>query len=267
MHAPLFSLRPLLYLFAFTLLPLLLHADTKEDFEAANRAYTYGSYDEAAKLFQALVDSQGYSAPLCFNLANAQARAGHPGQAMLNYERARALAPADRDIDHNLQLARKQAGLQPNSYRWWEVMLRTINWTFWLFLIIGCLTLILLAILGTTYATAWAARTRIPITKLRLMCRSILFVGIPLTLLFGYVEVSVIGFGDRIEGVVVAKKEAVIRLSPFESAEKVGTIPEGELVSVQNRHNDFLRIEARDHHYGWVQEKAIEPVIPGSFTP
>jgi hypothetical protein len=81
----------------------------------------------------------------------------------------------------------------------------------------------------------------------------------------GYVELSTVGFNDRIEGVVVAPKEAILRLSPFDSADSIGTIPEGELVTVEDRHNDYLRIEARNHHFGWLQEKDLEPVIAGSF--
>ena len=147
------------------LVPFLLHADTELD--AANRAYTYGNYDESAKLFQQIIATRGYSAPLCFDLANAEAKAGHTGAAILNYERARYLAPADRDIDHNLQLARKQAGLEPNSYRWWQIALRSIDWTVWLAIIAACLLLIFLAIVGTAYASAIAADTKIPVRLLQ----------------------------------------------------------------------------------------------------
>jgi len=34
---------------------------------------------------------------------------------------------------------------------------------------------------------------------------------------------------------------------------------------VENKHDDYLWIEARDHHFGWIQRKDIEPVIAGSF--
>ncbi len=44
----------------------------------------------------------GYSAAALYNLANAYARAGKPGLAVLNYERAKLLDPQDPDIDANL---------------------------------------------------------------------------------------------------------------------------------------------------------------------
>ena len=252
--------------FSLFLSPFLLHAGGSDpELDAANHAYTDGSYDESAKLFQQIIATRGYSASLCFDLANAEAREGHMGEAILNYERARYLAPADADIDHNLQLARKQAGLEPNSYRWWQIALLSINWMVWLGIMGACLLLIFLAVIGTAYAPALAAASKIPRRLLKNIFRAILFTGIPLCLLMGYVELSTVGFNDRIEGVVVAPKEAILRLSPFDSADSIGTIPEGELVTVEDRHNDYLRIEARDHHFGWLQEKDLEPVIAGSF--
>jgi len=269
-----FLLRPLRLLtfsffllpFCLFLLPFCLHADGPDaDLDAANRAYTAGNYDESARLFQQLIATRGYSAPLCFDLANAEARAGHTGEAMLNYERARYLAPGDRDIDQNLQLARKAAGLEPNPFRWWQIVLLSINWTVWLGIMAVVLLLIFVAVIGSAHTPAFSDFTRIRPPLLKTIFRAILFSGIPFCLLMGYVELSTIGFNDRIEGVIVAPKSATLRLSPFESADTVGTIPEGELVTVESQHNDYLWIEARDHHFGWIQEKDIEPVIAGSF--
>ena len=246
-------------------LPTRLHAESMDtDLNAANRAYTEGHYDDSAKLFQQIIASRGYSAPLCFNLGNAEAKAARLGPAILNYERARYLAPADPDIDHNLQLARKQAGLEPNSYRWWEMALRLI-YPFVGYLVIACLLLLLLALAGNSYAPAWATVSKIPEPVLRTILRGVFFVGIPIFFLLGFAELSAIGFTNRIEGVIVAPKEATLRISPFESSDRTGTIPEGELVTVEQRHDDYLRIEGRDHHYGWIQEKELEPVIAGSF--
>jgi len=128
-----------------------------------------------------------------------------------------------------------------------------------------CLLLIFLAVLGGAYAPALSSASKIPVRLLKNIFRAILFAGIPICLLLGYVELATVGFNDRIEGVVVAPKEATLRLSPFDSADSIGAIPEGELVTVEDRHNDYLRIEARDHHFGWVREKDLEPVVAGSF--
>lgn len=255
--------RALLILSLTLWLGTALKADDQLD--AANRAYSYGSYEEAAHLFQQIIDTRGYSAAVCFDLANAEAKAGHIGAAMLNYERARYLAPSDHDIDHNLQLARKQAGLDPNTYRWWQIMLRSINWTVWMSMIGVILFFIFLAVVGSPYVPQLAAKFKMSPYLLRNIFRLVIFIGIPLCLLLGYIELSTIGFNDRIEGVIVASKQATLRRSPFESADAIGKIPEGELVTVEDRYKDYLRIEGRNYHFGWIQEKDIEPVIAGSF--
>src|ERR1700682_4007582 len=62
----------------------------------------------------------GYSAPALYNLANAYARAGKPGLAVLNYERARLLEPNDSDIDANLRRVREMAGLPAEARNGFE---------------------------------------------------------------------------------------------------------------------------------------------------
>jgi tetratricopeptide (TPR) repeat protein len=240
-------------------------ARADDDLAAANQAYATGSYEEAASLFQKLVDQRGFSAPLCFDLANAEARAGHPGLALLNYERARYLAPTDAEIDHNLQLERKKAGLQPDSYRWWEIGLRSIDWSVWMGCIAAGLVLIFLAILGFAYLPALSAWTRIPAPVLRTAFRLVLFIGIPLCLLLGFIELSTIGFNQRIDGVIVAPNGVTVLVSPFDTSDNRGMIKEGQLVTVEDRHGDYLWVADRNNEFGWVKASDVAPVIAGSF--
>lgn len=241
----------------------VLRADvTDTRLDEANRACQEGRYDEAAILFGQLISDRGYSAPLCFDLANAELKAGHIGPALLNYERARYLAPGDPDINHNLQIARKQAGLDPDPYRWWQIVLRSIDWTVWLGIILGALALLLLALIGTTCADAWGPGLGISPRPLRRFFKGVIFICVPVVLFFAFVELSAAGFNARIEGVIVAK-QVPLRLSPFESSDQTGTLPEGDLVTVEKKYNDYFWVDERSQQSGWVQEKAIEPVLPG----
>ncbi len=245
----------------FLLLAALLISWARGDdaVDTANRAYTKGSYDEAAGMFQKIIDERGYSSSLCFDLANAEAQAGHPGAALLNYERARYLAPTDRDIDHNLQLERQKAGLKPNPYRWWEIALRSIDWSVWMGCIAAGLFLIFLAIVGLSYLPALGARTKLSAGTWRTIFRLVLFIGIPLCLFLGYVELATVGFNHRIDGVIVASKGATLWVSPFDSSDTRGVIAEGELVTVEDRHSGYLWIAARDKQFGWVRQGDVAP--------
>jgi len=75
-------------------------------FEQANAFYKQERFDSAAAYYQKAVDAGTRSSVLYYNLGNACFRLGHMGPAILNYERARQLAPTDPDIDHNLRFAR-----------------------------------------------------------------------------------------------------------------------------------------------------------------
>lgn len=244
-----------LFFLLLLLLALPVRAESADaQLDAANRAYQEGHYEESARLFGQLIETDGYSASLCLDRGNAELKAGRLGAALLDYERARYLAPGDAGINRNLQLARRQAHLEPNPYRWWQVVLRGIDWTVWLAVVLGCLALMLLAIVGRAFLPAGGRR----------VCRGLLFVSIPLFLFCGFVELIAIGFSDRVEGVVTVK-EATLRLSPFESAERTGSVPEGELVTVEKRHDHYLWIDDRSRQSGWVDEKEVAPVVPGSF--
>ncbi len=87
-------------------------ADTRsadiDTFTIANNLYVVGNYQEAANLYQQLIE-QGYSdGRLYYNLANAQFQLDNIGEAILNYRRAQLLLPRDSDVRENLTVARQQ---------------------------------------------------------------------------------------------------------------------------------------------------------------
>jgi tetratricopeptide (TPR) repeat protein len=82
-------------------------ADSPEaTFDAACRDYEQGHWDAAADGFRSLLRYGLSDARLEYNLANAEYKRGRVGEAILHYERARRLAPADRDTLANLAITR-----------------------------------------------------------------------------------------------------------------------------------------------------------------
>jgi hypothetical protein len=75
-------------------------------FETACRAYDAGRWDEAAEGFRSLLRYHIADYRLEYNLANAEYKRGRLGEAILHYERARRLNPADKDTAGNLAIAR-----------------------------------------------------------------------------------------------------------------------------------------------------------------
>lgn len=76
--------------------------------EEADSAYLAGNYKEAALLYDEIVQQQGISAPLLFNMGNAYMKAGDYGMAMLSYQRAKKLDPSNKRINSNLNYLREK---------------------------------------------------------------------------------------------------------------------------------------------------------------
>ncbi len=89
------------------LLSLCALTFAQSDFDIANAAYAEGRYEEAATIYQALIDEQP-DATLYYNLGNARFKQGELAQAILNYERALRLQPNHKDAQYNLAFAQSR---------------------------------------------------------------------------------------------------------------------------------------------------------------
>jgi tetratricopeptide (TPR) repeat protein len=72
-------------------------------FNKANHEYQEQKYAEARDTYQQIITAGIQSSDLFYNMGNACARLGKTGEAVLYYERARKLAPRDRDVATNLR--------------------------------------------------------------------------------------------------------------------------------------------------------------------
>jgi hypothetical protein len=215
-------------------------------FDAANQAMAEGNPTQAARGFESLITRQGYSAAVLFNLANAQLRAGKTGQAILNYERARWLAPRDADLATNLRLAqeRTQVALAASS------PLRFADWFTvdgWAGLAAGSLLLVT----ATLPLALLLPRQRAVLRVARILA--------VMTLLSSLVAIGA-RWGELNRAVVVAKS-APARISPVTLGPALLTLPEGTMVNIVKSHGSFTLVSAQNGQRGWVNCDTIEPVI------
>lgn len=111
------------------------------EIEAADSAYYKGNYDEAAALYSEVMEREGISAGLLYNLGNAYYKLGRTGEAMVCYERARKLEPGNKAINQNLNFLRqrvtdankgalqgKQGNVEPDQDTFIEGLYRMIAW-------------------------------------------------------------------------------------------------------------------------------------------
>lgn len=190
----------------------------------------------------------GYSAAALYNLANAYARAGKPGLAVVNYERARLLDPNDPDIDSNLRRVREAAGLPPESRDGFERMAR----------IASPHILAWVGVLGFLIAGVGAlARRHYPEHRRKLLLTAL--VGISL---LGVTVGSGVALWPIMHEAVVITKTAPVRVSPVPIEEPLFAVPEASIVRMGAEHDGFVLVQTKAGRTGWMQRASLAPIVP-----
>ena len=83
----------------------LVSAVTKAE---ADQAYQENKFTDAIMAYEAILETEGESADIYYNLGNCYYKTKNIAKAVLNYERAWLLKPGDADIRFNLELARSK---------------------------------------------------------------------------------------------------------------------------------------------------------------
>jgi tetratricopeptide (TPR) repeat protein len=191
--------------------------------------------------------SAGYSAPALYNLANAYARAGKRGLAVLNYERARLLEPNDPDIDANLRQVREASGLPPESRsrfeRWAEFASpRLLAWV---------------GLLGVGIAGVSAlARLRYKTHRRKLLAAALLGIS-----LLGLSVGNGVALWPVIHEAVITHA-APVRVSPVPIEEPLFVLPEAAVVRMSAEHDGFVLVRADSGRTGWVPSADLVPIVP-----
>jgi type IV secretory pathway VirB2 component (pilin) len=190
----------------------------------------------------------GYSAPLLFNLANSYARAGKPGMAVLNYERAKLLSPYDSDIEQNLNIVQSAAQVPTTAASSFERIARIVSpqLASW----IGVLGV---AIVGLSVLSGRLSRRR------RWLRWSATLLG--MTMISLTVANGVVLWPTLHEGVVIASATPV-RVSPAPLGDSIFELAEAAAVKVLAEHEGFILVQAGDGRSGWVARSTVAAVVP-----
>jgi hypothetical protein len=203
---------------------------------------TFGSSSHAVQA------QAGYSASALYNVANAYARGGKPGLAVLNYERARLLDPTDPDIDANLRHVREASGLPPESRNGFERVAgiaspRILAWV---------------GVLGILIAGGGAiARLYYPRHRRKLLAATLLG-----SCLLGVTIVSGVALWPIMHESVVITHAAPVRVSPVPIEEPLFVLPEATIVSTSAEHDGFVLVRTSTGRAGWVPSSNLAPIVP-----
>ncbi len=220
-----------------------------ELFKSAGEAYEKGSYDRAVAEYEKLI-ADGIAGPsLYYNLGNAYFRLGRRGEAILWYERARRLDPRDKDILHNLDLARSQ--LQDEEATFGEFLDRLLTPRE-----LGWLITILLWLLCSATGLALLAS---PLWRPRRPALTAAIVALALCLLW---------LGARVHDLnapwaVITRPAAEVRSGPGEQFSVGFTVPSGQRVLILGRRNGWMEIGVPSRSLkGWIIAGSAESIWP-----
>ena len=117
----------------------------------ARKAYDASQYNVAVQLYEKILSNGYESAVLYYNLGNAYYRSNNIPSAILYYEKSLKLMPNSEDVIHNLAIANARitdkVEIVPDLFykRWWNSFVNFIDIDTAGFMLIGLLSLTLLA--------------------------------------------------------------------------------------------------------------------------
>ncbi|PYK10887.1 MAG: hypothetical protein DME61_02275 [Verrucomicrobia bacterium] len=226
-----------------------LSAQADSDFAKANRDFAQGHFKEAISGYEALIRDGQWTANVFYDLGNAYFRAGDFGRAILNYERALALAQHHPEATANLQIARDEAHaleLEPN---WPERYLQfaTVNQysvtaavAFWV------AAFCLAALIFTPRRSA--------ATISLLLVMVLVFAGA----IFAIWQVERGSKGNALA--IVTGKDVQARLATADTANAVLALPPGSEVKILSTRGDWTYVALPNNLRGWIPAKNAEQV-------
>ena len=192
--------------------------------------------------------SPRYSADGLYNLANSYARAGKPGLAVLNYERAWLLAPSDRDINANLEYVRASAHVATEPSTRFSRIVQTVS----------------------PAQAAWLGVLGVALVGVGLLARKITsrvkwpwIGGAFLGIAFIALAISnALLLRPRLHDAVVLVNQTPARVTPVPMGDEAFVLREAETVTMTAEHEDFVLVRTRSGRSGWVSRASLGAVVP-----
>jgi hypothetical protein len=190
-----------------------------------------------------------------FNLGNACFRQDKIGQAILNYERARRLAPRDPDILANLKFAQQRLMVDDVNTpaapvrRLLETTLFSRTIDEWAGYELAALWLTVLAVAGWVWWPKW--RTGFVV--------AMVIAGSVLTIMTTVLALRF--YADRATpAAIVLASRTEARFAPLPDATVHFQVSEGTRVVIHEDRGQWLFVERADGKQGWVKADAVERV-------
>jgi|WetSurMetagenome_2_1015567.scaffolds.fasta_scaffold55887_2 tetratricopeptide (TPR) repeat protein len=222
--------------------------------DEANKQYTAGNFVKAAEGYEQILASGKESAQLYFNLGNTYFKNGDKIKAILNYERAKLLAPQNEDIDFNLKVANQfvvdniEQLPKPFFSRWWSSIANISSADGWAKKsVLGFL--IFLVLLGS-YFFSRSMRLR------KLAFYTAVLTGIFVVLSFTLAAKQYRFIRNR-QSALIQCPRVTVKSSPTATGTDLFLIHEGLKVEITDKLDKWREIQLADGNKGWVADSCL----------
>lgn len=225
--------------------------------DSANVAYNEGDYAKATELYESILADNLHSAKLYFNLGNAYYKQDKLGKAILNYNRALRLAPADEDIRHNLEYATEAT--KDNIEEIPEFFLTT--WVKKVRNLMGCdgwtifsYAMLIVALIGALAYLLAEVLTYRKAGFYTLCIAALLFI---VSTIFAYNEREALVNSSE---AIIMSSAAPIKSSPDRAATDLFVLHEGTKLTTGESIDGWVEIRIADGRKGWIESSRIEQI-------
>ncbi len=225
--------------------------------QKANEHYTKEEFKQAIDAYNQILMTNMESSEVYFNLGNAYYKTKQYTLSILNYERAKQLAPDDEDISFNLQVVNQKVvdSIQelPGIFivRWWDSLVNSQTTDTWAVLSIFSFV-VFLTMLGFYFFAKTSEVKRITFWS---GCFLILFT------IFSW------SFAAKQKSrlvnhtyAIVMQPTVTVKSSPSEKGTNLFVIHEGLKVKITDKLGDWVEIKLADGNKGWLLTESIERI-------
>ena len=226
-------------------------------FEEANQLYRKGEFQKASAMYEQIVKN-GYESPsLYYNLGNAYFKLRNLPSAILNYERARRLAPHDEDIQYNLRLCNLRVvdkiDALPTLFfvEWWRSFINLFSSDSWAMFGIGALWV-------TVVCGAIVIISQSNILRRMLLLSAVLGLLVSVCSFVGVVQRSHVEQSEQ--SAIVFSQTVSVKSAPDVQSTDLFVLHEGVKVELIDRVAEWDKIRLPDGKIGWLQAEVLQVI-------
>lgn len=224
---------------------------------SGDSAYNNENYILAISKYEEVLEQGLESAELYYNLGNAYFNVNNLPSAILNYERAKLLAPGDDDIDFNLNIANSmipdKIEVVPDIFyiSWWKTLRNSFNLHTWT---VGSISIFVILIICLGF---FILSRSIVLRKLAFWTGTAAFL---ISIVFFTMTYTKYDIESKHLYAIVFDPTITVKSSPNQIGKDLFVIHEGTKVFILEEINGWCNIEIANGSTGWLVAESIKRI-------